>query len=85
MRLSSKIRMFMGLDYRYNRTPVEIKDGYDSPRIKGSSFYWSNKSGHRIWAPSAYAKKGFSSIVYHRSTKRIEVGEGWLRCYGLLR
>ncbi len=85
MKLTSKIRMYMGLDHRYNRVPIEVVNGYDSPKLMGKSFYWANKSGQRIYAPTAYAKKGFSSMIYHSSTKRIEVGEGWLRCYGLLK
>lgn len=85
MKLSSELRLFVGLDYRHNRYPIEVIEGYNPPKILGKSYHWTNKSGSRVIYPTAYAKKGFSSLMYHRSTKRIEVGEGWLRCYGLLK
>lgn len=62
--------------------PIVEKDGFDSPKVKGRSYYWTTPSGsHEVYHPNAYARyckhKG-SDPVYVRSSIRIEVGRGWI-------
>lgn len=50
-----------------------------APRTVGESYHYETKTGLRIWHPSAYSKRGWSSMVYCHSTRRVIVGEDWLR------
>lgn len=55
---------------------VPVLPGYVlGPVIVGESGGFFTRSGSRIAHPSAYAKKGFSSMSYRRSTVRIIVPE----------
>ena len=49
-----------------------------APRTVGESYYWETKGGRRIWHHSAYAKRGWSNIVYVHSTRRVIVGQDWI-------
>jgi hypothetical protein len=49
-----------------------------APRTVGESYHYETKSGSRIWHPSAYSKRGWSSMVYVASTRRVIVGEQWI-------
>ena len=60
-----------------NNTLIELVDGFYPPEYIGRSYYYSNKSGDVIDHPNAYAKKGFSSMVYNHSTLRVRVGRLW--------
>jgi hypothetical protein len=64
--------------------PIVIKQGNNPPVLEGAGFYWSNRSGDIIRHPTAYKKKGWSSLRYNHSTHRIEVGEEWLITMGLV-
>jgi hypothetical protein len=58
--------------------PIQIVDGAKPPTKEGESFYFTNRSGTLVSHPSAYAKKGWSSLCYHGSTLRVEVGKEWM-------
>lgn len=60
-----------------NAWPVEFVLGDSPPRIMGEGFHWTNRSGDLVRHPSAYSRKGWRSLVYHHSTKRVEVGRDW--------
>jgi hypothetical protein len=62
---------------RSNR-PVEVVAGDSAPRYTGESYHYETKGGTRIHHPSAYAKHGWSNMVYRYSTLAIEVGADWL-------
>jgi hypothetical protein len=49
-----------------------------APKETGESWYYTTRGGARILHPSAYSKRGFSNMVYHASTRRIEVGQQWV-------
>ncbi|OGC77190.1 hypothetical protein A2619_01135 [candidate division WWE3 bacterium RIFOXYD1_FULL_39_9] len=59
--------------------PVKVVEGDIEPEEKGQGWYYETKSGDYIRHPSAYAKKGFSNMVYCHSTYRVEVGKEWLK------
>lgn len=74
MKISSLIRNELGLN-KNNRYPVVIIEGNSPPEIKGKKPYWTTPSGKTIvHHPSAYGWK----TLYHKSTRRVEVGEEWL-------
>jgi len=60
-----------------NNCPVVIVDGDMPPTLCGRSYYFTNKSGHKIRHPSAY-RKAWGKPIYNPSTIRVEVGSSWL-------
>jgi hypothetical protein len=58
--------------------PVEVVDGDQAPKREGQGFGWETRGGTPIRHPSAYARKGWSNIVYVRSTRCVTVGREWL-------
>ena len=50
-----------------------------APQRSGSGSYHTNRSGDLVRHPSAYAKVGWSSLVYHSSSDTITVGRDWLK------
>lgn len=64
--------------------PIEDKDGFAAPKLVGKSYHYTTRTGLPVYHPSAYARKGWSSLVYHGSTLRIVVGRGWLISKGLV-
>ena len=59
--------------------PIEIIPGVAvAPRRVGQSWHYTTITGIPIQHPSAYSKRGWSSMVYHHSTRRVIVGEQWL-------
>jgi hypothetical protein len=64
--------------------PVEVVDGASGPRECGHSWHYETRGGTRIDHPSAYARTGWSNMVYCHSTRRVEVGREWLVAHGLL-
>ena len=58
---------------------INIIAGDCPPKEVGCSFYHTNRSGDIIDYPNAYASVGWSSMVYHPSTRRIIVGEDWIK------
>ena len=49
-----------------------------APRTVGESWHYTTRTGLPIYHPSAYAARGWSSMIYHHSTRRVEVGELWI-------
>lgn len=58
---------------------IEVVPGIAlAPHRVGESWHYETKTGIRIYHPSAYAKRGWSSMVYCHSTRRVIVGEQWV-------
>jgi hypothetical protein len=57
--------------------PIQVVPGTAAPHLTGSSFYFTTPGGKPVYYPSAY-RKAFGRPVYNSSTRRIEVGAGWL-------
>ena len=49
-----------------------------APRTVGESWHYCTRTGLRIHYPGAYSRRGWSSMVYIASTRRVEVGELWI-------
>jgi hypothetical protein len=60
------------------RFPVRVVPGATAPKLLGEESHYETRDGSRIRHPSAYSRKGFSNMVYCRSTVRVEVGARWL-------
>jgi len=58
--------------------PIFIEPGDNPPEFRGEGFRWETRGGQPVKYPKAYAKKGWSNLVYKNSTRRISVGETWL-------
>ena len=56
---------------------VEIVEGAAAPTLVGEGAYATTKGGTPIDTPNAYAKKGWSSMIRHASTRRVVVGANW--------
>ena len=61
-----------------SRCPVRVAPGDAAPHADGESPHYETRTGIRISHPSAYAKRGWSSMVYCPSTLEVIVGEQWL-------
>jgi hypothetical protein len=58
--------------------PVRVVEG-DMPLVlRGHRCHWTTKGGSHICHPNAYSAKGWSNMVYHHSTRRVEVGREWM-------
>ena len=75
-RLRTKVRRAAGS--RPGPAPIVVTDGDAVPRRSGLAGHYTNKSGDFISHPSAYSRRGWSSMVYHPCTRMITVGQGWL-------
>ncbi len=53
--------------------PIRIVKGESPPKLKGRSYYYTNKSGDEIYHPNAY-RKAWGKPIYNPSTIRVEVG-----------
>lgn len=60
------------------RIPVVVVNENKNPKLVGRSGGWFTKTGIRINHPSAYSRKGWSSMEYRCSTLRVEVGLNWI-------
>lgn len=58
--------------------PVYVVEGNAAPAIAGQSYHWETRGGRRVYHPSAYARTGWSNLVYVSSTLCVEVGAEWL-------
>ena len=63
---------------RCNNIPVIVIPGNDKPELTGESGGWFTRGGTPISHPSAYSRRGWSNMVYQRSTERIFVGSEWI-------
>ena len=62
------------------RIPAVIDDTLDhSWTIRGMPWHYTNKSGRIINHPSAYSKKGWSSLVYHASDRHIAMRSDYVQ------
>jgi hypothetical protein len=58
--------------------PVYVVDGSAAPVLTGEGYHYETRGGSRVYHPSAYAKRGWSNLVYCSSTISVEVGREWL-------
>lgn len=70
------VRFHLNLHYN-SRIPVVFVKGRAEPKIEGESWHYTTRGGFKIYYPSSYRKRGWSSMIYMHSTKRIVVGEKW--------
>ena len=79
MKISTKLRRYAGYTPGDNFPFIMIlPDSYEPPKKAGESFYHTTPSGRTIVRyPRAY---GYPTL-YHNSTRRVEVGEHWIRLY----
>lgn len=62
----------------HDHPPVVFERGGAAPRVVGHQAYYTTRTGGHIWHQGAYARVGWSSMVYHASTRGVVVGEDWL-------
>jgi hypothetical protein len=62
----------------HTNCPVEIVAGNTSPHVTGESYHWTTRTGIRVRHPSAYARVGWSSLVYCSSSLAVQVGLDWI-------
>jgi len=79
--LSKVVRAEVGLSG--SPYPIKVVNGFQEPTTEGRKSRYTTRTGLPIYHPSAYAKRGWSSMVYHCSTLEIVVGAGWLISQGL--
>jgi hypothetical protein len=61
----------------HNGMPVVVVEGDSAPRVRGDGYHYTTRSGAAVDHPGAYARVGWSSLVYHPSTRHVAVGAGW--------
>ena len=79
--LTRRIRraILKSADETQSNIRIEILPGIAfAPRSVGESWHYETRGGTLIRHPNAYAKRGWSNMVYVRSTRRIIVGEEWI-------
>lgn len=77
-RTRTQVRSIFGLATSTNVRVKIIPGGAIEPKLLGRRGGHFTRGGARIHHPSAYAKCGWSNMVYRCSTLRICVGEKWL-------
>jgi hypothetical protein len=60
-----------------NNCRIVVVDGDSPPKLRGKSYYHTNKSGDIIRHPNAY-KRAWGKPIYVPSSIRVEVGSQWL-------
>jgi len=79
IRIASQYRAYVRAQTRApHHVPVTVVDGTAAPALTGESYHYETRGGRRVYHPSAYAKKGWSNLVYCPSTISVEVGRDWL-------
>lgn len=63
----------------HDHPPVVVRPGDIAPTIAGCGWHYKTRGGNWIDNPNAYARKGWSNMIYCPSTRRVEVGADWLR------
>jgi hypothetical protein len=58
--------------------PVIVVPGDQPPHWRGESYRWETRTGILVRHPTAYARVGWSSMIYIRSTLCLCVGATWL-------
>ena len=72
IRIARKIRQIANAS-RANVPITQAADPLAAPVETGESYYFTNKSGHRIRYPNAY-RRAYGKPIYHSSTISVEVG-----------
>ena len=70
-------KMIRGSVGANNSCPILLVPGNFPPVIHGEGWHYRNKRGDRIWHPGAY-RRAWGKPIYVSSTRRVEVGVGWL-------
>jgi hypothetical protein len=65
------------LSARSNAIPVVVVAGKQPPKLEGEAGGHYTKGGTPVRHPSAYSRKGWSSLEYRSSTERVVVGRDW--------
>ena len=60
------------------RCPVEIVAGFSEPTFQGEEGYHTFRKGGGACRNPGAARRAGHKLDYHRSTRRVEVGWGWL-------
>lgn len=60
-----------------NSIEVVAEAGAAAPRYEGEAAHYETRTGRRIYHPSAYSRRGWSSMRYVRSTLAVVVGSDW--------
>lgn len=71
-------RIAAGLDPKIDRTKIKVVDGKSKPRVMGQTARTVDASGNPVQHANSYRKAG-GRTRNEESTRRIEVGERWLR------
>lgn len=58
--------------------PIVVVRGEIPPTLDGEKQHYETRGGTRVRHPSAYARKGWSNLVYRHSTRCVVVGQDWL-------
>jgi hypothetical protein len=59
--------------------PVIVVDGDAPPRLVGDHSYWAFRgSGERVYSDLKWLRKVGHDLIFHPSTRRVEVGGEWL-------
>jgi hypothetical protein len=61
------------------RVTIDDVDPYRAPVWEGNGWYYTTVTGRMIQHPAAYARKGWSGMVYHCSTHEVIVGRAWTK------
>lgn len=64
---------------QHDHPPVAVRPGSAAPTLVGQRWHYEIRSGTWINHPHAYSRDGWSNMVYCPFTRRVEVGEDWLR------
>ena len=62
----------------HNAAPVVVVEGGSAPELRGDGYHYTTRGGEVVYHPGAYARKGWSSLVYHPSTRHVTVGADWI-------
>ena len=76
MKYTSIIRSHLG--HTAGRFPVQVMSGNSPAVVSGEYGHWTTRGGTPVHYPQAYARKGWSNLVYHGSTIHATVGINWL-------
>lgn len=76
MRYTSVLRAHCG--HAGAKFPVRILAGVSPPEVTGQYGGWETRGGTPVRYPSAYAKVGWSNLVYRCSSIQLTVGFDWL-------
>lgn len=87
MELTPSIRQSLRhrVGIKYTGTPVTVVPGNHPPKLIGEHGGWFTCGGTPIDHPGAYASKGWSNMIYKKSSLAVVVGERWLERHLVVR